>query len=66
MPNQLPNRGYKLTDQTGEIETYWYDYFYRQSTGVSVTIITAALSGAGTQGTMTFVNGILTAQTQAT
>lgn len=34
--------------------------------GISVTITTAALTGAGTQGSMTFTNGILTAQTQAT
>jgi len=34
--------------------------------GLSVTITTAALTLTGTQGSMTFVNGILTAQTQAT
>jgi hypothetical protein len=34
--------------------------------GISVTITTAALTGAGTQGSMTFTNGILTSQTQAT
>jgi hypothetical protein len=34
--------------------------------GISATITTAALTGGGTQGSMTFVNGILTAQTQAT
>jgi hypothetical protein len=34
--------------------------------GLSVTITTAALTGLGTQGSMTFTNGILTAQTQAT
>lgn len=34
--------------------------------GLSVTIITAALTTLGTQGSMTFVNGILTAQTPAT
>lgn len=35
-------------------------------TGLSVTITTAALTIAGTQGSMTFTNGILTSQTQAT
>lgn len=36
------------------------------SSGLSVTITTAALTGTGTQGSMTFTNGILTAQTPAT
>ena len=35
-------------------------------TGLSVTIVTAALTGGGTQGSMTFTAGILTAQTPAT
>lgn len=34
--------------------------------GLSVTITTAALTGGGTQGSMSFTNGILTAQTPAT
>lgn len=34
--------------------------------GISATITTAALTALGTQGSMTFMNGILTAQTQAT
>jgi hypothetical protein len=34
--------------------------------GYSGTIVTAALTGGGTQGSMTFVQGILTAQVQAT
>ena len=34
--------------------------------GLSVTIVTAALTALGSQGSMTFVNGILTAQTPAT
>jgi hypothetical protein len=36
------------------------------TTGVSATITTAKLTPGGTDGSMTFVNGILTAQTQAT
>ncbi len=41
---------------------------FSQSTpaGISVTITTAALTGGGTQGSMTFTAGILTAQTPAT
>jgi hypothetical protein len=34
--------------------------------GISVTITTAALTALGTQGSQTFVNGLLTAQVQAT
>ena len=34
--------------------------------GLSVTITTAALTGGGSNGSMTFTNGILTAQTPAT
>lgn len=34
--------------------------------GINATIITAALTVGGTQGSMTFVNGTLTAQVQAT
>jgi len=34
--------------------------------GLTVTITTAALTALGTQGSMTFTNGILTAQTPAT
>lgn len=36
------------------------------SAGITATIVTAALTLAGTQGSMTFKNGILTAQTPAT
>lgn len=34
--------------------------------GLTVVITTASLTAGGTQGSMTFTNGILTAQTQAT
>jgi hypothetical protein len=41
--------------------------FSQSSTpGISGTITTAALTTLGTQGSMTFVDGILTAQTPAT
>lgn len=36
------------------------------SAGISVTITTAALTGGGSTGSMTFTNGILTGQVQAT
>jgi hypothetical protein len=37
-----------------------------QNLGLTVTITTAKLTAGGVNGSMTFVNGILTAQTQAT
>jgi hypothetical protein len=37
-----------------------------QNTGISATITTAKLTAGGADGSMTFTNGILTAQTQAT
>lgn len=36
------------------------------ASGLSVTITTAKLTGAGANGSMTFTNGVLTAQTPAT
>jgi hypothetical protein len=50
-----------FTDISGQITTSQLPV-----SGVSVTITTAALTGLGTQGSMTFTNGILTAQTPAT
>jgi hypothetical protein len=37
-----------------------------QSVAQSITIVTAKLTGGGTEGSMTFTNGILTAETPAT
>lgn len=64
---QLPNT---IAPVAGEYLT-GYDATtgnFSQSTpaGISVTITTAALTTLGTQGSMTFVGGILTAQTPAT
>jgi len=50
-----------FTDISGQITTSQLP-----ASGLSVTITTAALTGLGTQGSMTFTNGILTAQTPAT
>jgi len=46
-------------NQTGNITT-------PGGNGLSVTIVTAKLTGGGVNGSMTFTNGILTAQTAAT
>jgi hypothetical protein len=50
-----------FTDISGRITTA-----QAPADGLSVTITTAALTPGGTQGSMTFTNGILTAQTPAT
>jgi hypothetical protein len=46
--------------------TGFYTDLLGTPTGYSGTVTTAKLTGGGTNGSMTFVNGILTAQTQAT
>jgi hypothetical protein len=50
-----------FADVSGQISTSQLP-----ASGLSVTITTAALTPTGTQGSMTFTNGILTAQVQAT
>jgi hypothetical protein len=64
---QLPNTASPVTGEylTGYNATTGN---FSQSTpaGISVTITTAALTVGGTQGSMTFVGGLLTAQVQAT
>lgn len=52
---QLATKGYVDTSVAGVL-----------AGGLSVTITTAKLTGGGTNGSMTFTNGILTAQTAAT
>ena len=50
-----------FSDLTGQITTAQLP-----ASGLSVTIVTAQLTPTGTQGSMQFTNGILTAQTPAT
>jgi hypothetical protein len=62
----LNNPAYKL-DVNGDINIpAGNTYRVGGTAGISATITTAALTGGGAQGSMTFVKGILTAQTQAT
>jgi hypothetical protein len=56
-------------DNTGDVTastTIPYSSISGTPTGLSVTITTAKLTTLGTNGSMTFTNGILTSQTQAT
>ena len=61
--------GYLYGHNTGPVTastTIPYSVITGTPTGLSVTITTAKLTTLGTNGSMTFTNGILTAQTQAT
>jgi len=61
--------GYLYGNNTGPVTastTIPYSAITGTPTGLSVTITTAKLTTLGTNGSMTFTNGILTAQTQAT
>ena len=59
-----------LSSKQGGSGTEYYHLTAAQHTtigsGLSVTITTAPVTGGGTTGSMTFTNGILTAQTPAT
>lgn len=65
----LPQKSSKLVREE-VIEQYWYDYFLRRDLifrrGFTGTITTAKLTGVGANGSMTFEDGILVAQTAAT
>jgi hypothetical protein len=53
-----------------KVSPVWFKWFIDLiapiNKGLSVTVTTAKLTGGGANGSMTFVNGILTAQTPAT
>jgi len=77
-----PQRNAKLVEEDRSVTKFWFQWFLelrsiinfsglssnREASlpGLSVTITTAKLTPAGANGSMTFTNGILTAQTQAT
>lgn len=66
---QMPNSGVTPGTYTGSFTVNAEGLVIAATpgpTGLNVTITTAALTGVGTQGSMTFVDGKLTAQTQAT
>lgn len=65
-----PNRNDKIVDEDRLPTEAMYIWMMLINelleTGFSGTITTAALTGGGTQGSMTFQNGVLIAQTPAT
>ena len=58
--------GYLYGHNTGPVTASTTIPYSAITGGLSVTITTAKLTTLGTTGSMTFTNGILTAQTQAT
>ena len=70
----VPSNQTLFVDDAKKPTPYWYNWFIQLKkyldtslgTGYTGTIVTAKLTGGGAQGSMTFVNGILTAQTPAT
>lgn len=65
-----PDRNNAIVEKDGVATEDFYIWLALVSqlleAGYTGTITTAALTGGGTQGSMTFQHGILTAQTQAT
>jgi hypothetical protein len=62
----LANGGTGATTAAGARTNLGLGTMATQNVGITATITTAKLTPAGANGSMTFVNGILTAQTQAT
>lgn len=65
-----PNRNDKIVEESGLPTESMYLWMFLLNalleSGFTGTITTAALTGAGTQGSMTFQNGVLITQVQAT
>lgn len=70
MALEPPPKQANITNNAGVVQRHWFTWFTSiqqlLNPGITVTITTAALTGGGAQGSMTFQNGILVAQTQAT
>lgn len=70
----IPSLNSTLVDDQKLCRNLWYNWFLQLKNyldgslgaGYTGVIVTARLTGLGAQGSMTFVNGILTAQTPAT
>lgn len=54
------------TELTGGGDTTLHYHSADRASGLSVTITTAKITSGGSNGSMTFTNGVLTSQTQAT
>lgn len=70
LPFTVPTNKQQIVDKNGNTTNAWFFFFTqlynRINPGLTYTVATAKLTTGGTNGTLTFTNGILTAQTQAT
>lgn len=66
----VPTNKQPIADKNGSTTNAWFFFFTqlynRVNPGLTVTVTTAKLTTSGSAGSLTFVNGILTASTQAT
>jgi len=62
----IPAQVTPIVDPSGRATNPWWTWFSGLSKGISTTVDLAPLTGAGTQGTLTVVNGIITAYTPPT
>ena len=63
---EVPSIEVELVAENRKPSLLWYQFLRLLGGGYTGTITTAALTGGGTQGSMTFRNGILISQTPAT
>lgn len=63
---KIPTYAQPIVDEDKRTSRPWYFFLQGLSNGLTVKITTAKLTGGGTNGSMTFTNGILTSQTPAT
>lgn len=66
LPISIANGGTAATTAAGARTNLGLGTMATENIGITATITTAKLTALGANGSMTFVNGILTAQTQAT
>ena len=66
LPLSIANGGTAATTQAGARTNLGLGTMATENIGITATIVTAKLTALGIDGSMTFTNGILTAQTQAT
>ena len=65
LPLSIANGGTAATTQAGARTNLGLGTMATENIGITATIVTAKLTALGIDGSMTFTNGILTAQTQA-
>lgn len=69
MIEPVPNLREPLVDREGRATNHWWEFFdslWKPASRFSGTIATAKLTTTGTNGSMTFLNGILTSQVPPT